>query len=186
MVSNGDLGLLSEYEMHLRSEGRTPFDLATDPVGNPVPALLAASRVANEREAKNLPQLGKLLGERDAALRRWGALGFVALGPKAAGAADVIRRATKDDSPDVRVAAAEALANLGHTDEALKVLQAEMVHKSPFIRLAALNSLDRMGTKARPVLALLPRANQPETEQKDTAAYIGRMVEYMPGRIGAP
>ena len=184
MVQNGDLGLLSEYEMHQRSAGLTPYDLATDPVKNPVAALLPVARLANERDPRHVPELVKLLGHRDAAFRWWGATGLVALGAKAAPAEAVLRAATKDASPEVRIAAIEALANLGRMDEALPLLEGEMQHPSALIRLAVMNAIDRQGPKAKSLIPALPRAKIPDKEQPDAAEYVERMIEYMPARMG--
>ncbi len=186
MIQNGDLGLLTEYEMRQRSAGRAPYELATDRVQNPVAALLGAARTANERDPKNLPELVRLLENKDAAFRWWGVTGLTALGSKAAPAADALAKATKDSSPEVRIAAAEALDRVGRTDEALAVLEAEMQFPtSALIRLAALNAIDRLGTRAKRLAPLLIKAKIPDPIQVDAQDYVERMIEYMPVRLGA-
>jgi N-sulfoglucosamine sulfohydrolase len=183
MIQNGDLGLLPESELHARSEGSTPYEIATDRKKNPVKDMLAAAWIANERNTKNLPTLLKLLENRDPALRWWGAIGLVELGPAIMGTGN-IRKNSTDSSGDVRVAVAEILGNVGYTNEALKSLEAELTNPSVFIRLAAMNAIDRMGPKAKPLIPSLAKARMPEKEQAETQSYIDRMIEYMPGRLG--
>ena len=90
----------------------------------------------------------------------------------------------KDDpAPDVRVAAAEALANCGLYPEALEALKTTLHHDSAFIRLAALNTLDRLGTRARPLLPAIRAAKLKDPAHPDTAEYVARMIDYLPTRL---
>jgi hypothetical protein len=91
----------------------------------------------------------------------------------------------KDESPDVRIAAAEVLANLGHDDEALPLLRTELKQDNEFVRLAALNVLDRMGRRALPALDDIRAAGYPaeRTKRSHGADSVQRMVNYLPDRI---
>lgn len=182
MKGAGDLGLLPEREIHARAAGRTPYDIATDPRRNPLDDLLAAADLANQRDPRQLLRLVELLGAKDAAVRWWGAVGLVALRDKAKPAAEALRKAARDDSPDVRLAAAEALANLGY-EEALPLVREGLQNDSVFIRLAALNIADRLGARARPLLPAVRVAKLADAAHKDVAEYVGRMVDYVPDRI---
>jgi N-sulfoglucosamine sulfohydrolase len=153
MKRTADLGLLPENEMHARSRLTTPYDIATDKKLNPLNELLAAAETANAMKAKNIPRLVQLLSHRDSAVRWWGATGLVALGDKAAPASDALKKAANDESPDVRVAVAEALANIGNEAEAFRLYRDALDSPSVFVRLAALNSVDRLGLRARPLIA---------------------------------
>ena len=181
MQRTGDLGLLPEYEMHKRAEGRTPWHLARDPKANPLPQLTAAADLANAMDPANIPKLLELLKATDPALRWWGALGLAALGDQAAPAAGAIAKATEDPSPNVRVAAADALCGLGRHDQAMPILLAGLQHDSPFIRLRAMNVLDRIGPKARPALDAIRKA-KPKA-RGHVAGYVGRMVGYVPKKF---
>lgn len=184
MLRTGDLGFLPEHELHRRAEGSTPFEIALDPEKNPLQQLLSAAETANRADPSNVPALVELLDSPDAALRWWGALGLVALKDKAAPATAALRNALKDESPDVRVAAAEALANIGEDKEALDQLVAELEHESVFVRLAALNTLDRMGARAAPALAAIRAAPTDDPLHRDVADYVRRIAGYLPDRIG--
>ena len=121
-------------------------------------------------------------------------------GPPAA-----LRKALADDSPSVRIAAAEAIGNLGDYAAALPVLTKALEHESPLVRLAAMNVLDRFGAKAAPALNVIRSASvklddrvadfftgvartgagvQPTLKSQDyIVEYLNRMVEYVPERI---
>ena len=178
MRETGDLGLLPEYERHRRAEGATPWEVRLDAGKNPVARLQEAAGLANAMDPANVERLVGLLGAGDPAVRWWGAVGLVALGKKAAPAEAAIRKASRDEAPNVRVAAAEALANLGRTDQALPVLRKALAHETPFIRLRAMNVLHRMGEAARPVLAAMKHARMKGGGH--VGGYLGRMVQYVP------
>ncbi|MFH1922211.1 MAG: HEAT repeat domain-containing protein [Planctomycetota bacterium] len=85
-------------------------------------------------------------------------------------------------SPNVRIAAAEALANVGRVEDAMPALIAGLGHETPFIRLRAMNVLDRLGIKARPALAAMKEARL--EAKSHVGDYLGRMVEYVPEKFG--
>ncbi|NUQ62767.1 MAG: sulfatase-like hydrolase/transferase [Pirellulales bacterium] len=184
MKRTHDLGLLPEYEMHRRAEGRTPYDVAQDHEANPLDRLLAAADLANRMEPARESELIGLLNDGDPAVRHWGAIGLVALGKEAAAAEGPLRAAIKDASPDVRIAAAEALCRLGRVEEALPVLIAELRHKTPYIRLRTMNVLDRLGVSARPALPAIREAALPNAGP--AGDYLARMVEYVPEKLLKP
>jgi HEAT repeat protein len=125
------------------------------------------------------------LTSKDPAVRWWGALEMVSRGERVESSLGALVHALDDDSPDVRVAIAEALAGAGHDDEALPVLTKSLEHESPFIRLAALGVLSRMGARAAPAIPAIRQAKMKSAEHPDAAEYVGRMVGYLPDRIRA-
>ncbi len=184
MKRAGDLGLLPEREMHERAHGRTPYEIAADAMLNPIDDLLRAAEVANRMSSSNLSQLIRLLSAKDSAVRWWGATGLAALKDKAAGAEAALRRAMSDESADVRVAAAEAMAHLGHDADAMPALRAALESESVFIRLAALKVAHRLGARARPLLPAIRKAELNDLQHKHASDYISRMVDYLPDQIG--
>lgn len=130
--------------------------------------------------ADPLAKLVALLASDDAAVRWWGAVGLTARSRQAAPAAEALSKALNDPSPEVRIAAAEALGNLGRHPQALPVLLDGLKHTSPVVRLRALNAIDRLGLRAMPVLEAIQAAR---TEAPGPVAeYVNRMVDYLPGR----
>jgi len=164
IVENRDLGLLSMYELYARSQGATPYEMGRDPKRNPVARLLEAANLANRRDPASIPPLLELLKNPDGAVRRWGAIGLLALGEKAAPAAEALAAALKDPAPDVRLAAAEALCRLGRPQEGVAALIEALSHDSSIIRYEALYTLSRLGDQARPAL---PHLDKAETPTKD-------------------
>jgi len=175
-----DLGLMPEYEIHRRAAGTTPYELAHDPKNHPLEQLMAAADLANRVDSSTLPQLTKLLEDKDPAVRWWGAVGLVALGKKAAPAADAMAKAVKDPSPLVRVAAADALCKIGRHEDAMPVLIAALSHETPFIRLRAINVLDSIGEKARPAVPAMKKAHMKAVFPAD---YLNRMAGYVPRKF---
>jgi hypothetical protein len=184
MRAHGDLGLLPERELHARSAGRTPYELAADARANPLPALLAAAELANRLDPRAAPDLAALLRADDSAVRWWGAVGLLALGADAAPARPALLAALDDPSPEVRVTAAETLAALGDLDRTLAVLATALRTDDIFARFAALNAAHRLGPRARPLVPAIRAARLVDPKNKDYSDYVGRMVDYLPGRLG--
>jgi len=61
------------------------------------------------------------------------------------------------------------------------VLKAALVHESEFVRLPAMNVLDRYGSRAVTVLPEIRAAGMKSKGQ--VAGYVNRMVGYMPAWI---
>jgi hypothetical protein len=160
MVENRDLGLLSQYELYTRSEKDSPLEMGKDPKRNPIKRLLDAANLANRCDASAIPQLLALLKDDDGAVRRWGAIGLLALREKAATpmATEALQAALEDAAPDVRMTAAEALCGLGRAKIAVPALIELLSHPSRIIRNETLLALCRIGEPARPALLHLKKA----------------------------
>ena len=91
-------------------------------------------------------------------MRRWGALGLLALRDKVAPTTESLLATLKDSSPDVRLTAAEALCGLGHSDAAMPVLIELLSFDSRIIRNETLLALSRIGPAAKPALPHLDQA----------------------------
>ena len=170
MLENHDLGLLSQYELYLRSAADSPLQMGADPKRNPLPRLLEAANEANRRDPATLPLLLNLLKDEDSAVRRWGAIGLLALRDQAAPAARALRSALEDSSPDVRLTAAEALFGLGEGEVATPVLIRLLTHESRIIRNETLLALCRLGPPARAALPHLDSA-LPPSKHSDLWSY---------------
>jgi len=181
MIETGDMGLLPEYEMLVRAEGKTPYDVAFDPAANPVERLAEAADLVNRRDAATVPELVRLLGDDDPAIRYWAAVGLVGLGERAAPAEDALAEAVSDQAPYVAVTAAEGLCHLGRIDAAMPVLRAGLKHESPLIRLRAINVLDRIGEQARPAIDAMRNARIENGGH--VGDYLNRMSVYVPAGL---
>jgi len=176
MKRTGDLGLLPEYELHTRAAGSTPWEIRMDAGKNPVAALLTAADLANDPNAGNAAKLTQLLKNGESAVRYWGAIGLVALKADASVAADALIAALGDKAPNVRIAAAEALCNIGESKKAAPVLIEALKHTTPFIRLRALNVLDRHSPIAESALPQIREARIKSGICRHVSAYAGRLI----------
>jgi uncharacterized sulfatase len=168
-----DLGLMPEALVHERSKGRTRFELGRDAEAFPQEKLLAAAEaVAGGDKAACL----KLLSDRDAALRWWGATGLGVHGGDEA----ALTKALGDEAAIVRVAAADALRRQGQGDKVLGLLAKCLKDENPWVRHAAALAIDEFGADATPVRPAL------EAAQKDENQYVVRVVSHTLGVLGEP
>ncbi len=146
-----DVGFLPEHDQALRSTGSTPRQMALDPNKYPQERILASAKLTG-RGPDKLPELKKLLSDDDAAVRYWACVGLEALGPLAKSAEPPLIEALQDSSPNVQIAAADALVTMGSTADVFPLLKKCLRDPSEWVRLRALNLLDEMGDKAKPAL----------------------------------
>lgn len=122
----------------------------------PLRRLMALAQAAARRDVRKAGLFVAALGDANEVVRYWGATGLAILGPQAQGAQGTMRAALSDRSPQVRVAAAEALWRSGSTGEALTALTGLLDASYPEpVRLQSINVLTRMGTAAAPALPVI-------------------------------
>lgn len=179
-----DVCFLPEGEMHARSKGSSPYDMARDESKYPLGRILDAAELASNLQPSAVPQLRTLLTEKDSALRYWGALGFLMRGAEAVQKdAPALRKALRDDSPYVRIVAAEALAKHGAAEDLQPSLTllgelAPPEKNGFFVAMAALSAIEALGAKAAPVHDIVRHMNA-EVGSPDPrfSSYIPRLVE---------
>jgi len=122
----------------------------------PLKALMALGAAAARRDRRKLPLFRSRLTDADAVTRYWAAMGLLILGEDGRPALAELQAAMRaDPSPHVRVAAAEAVANLTKEDEPVLKLAELAGDGQPLpVRLLAVNALTYIGN-ARPALAAL-------------------------------
>jgi len=152
-----DVGLLPEGEMHRRSRGTSPYDMARDESAYPFRRVYETADLASGLAPDALPNLKAAWRDQDSAVRYWAALGFLMRGEAGVGAAhDELIKALDDSSPDVRVVAAEALGRYGASadlERSLATLKTLLNSQKGdyFVILAALNAIGALGEKAAPL-----------------------------------
>lgn len=178
-----DVCFLPEGEMHARAQGGSPYDLARDDAKYPFRRIVAAADLASRLDAAAAPQLRPLLADADAAVRYWGALGFLMRGAGAVqGEAALLRNALADTSPHVRIVAAQALGLHGPASDlapALAVL-GDLVRSDQhgvFVAMSALSAVEALGPKAQSLHALVG------TLKTDTGSPDARFNSYVPRLI---
>jgi hypothetical protein len=152
-----DSGFLPEAEMAARSTNRTTYEVVRDDKAYPLKRIMAAGALASEGKAENLPALMRLFQDDDSAVRYWAATGCAILGKNAVPAVDELTTLLADQAPNVRIAAAEALARQGRAGTAVEVLAKELGHGGD-AALHAANVLEEIGEPARAVVETIQRA----------------------------
>jgi arylsulfatase A-like enzyme len=146
-----DVGFLPEGEIHARSKGSTPYEMAHDESRYPMRKIMGTAELASGLDPAAAGELTKRLTDSDSAVRYWAAMGLLMRGK-----VDGLRKALSDPSPFVRVIAAEALGRYGSVEDlnqSLAVLMelAPADKNGAYVSLLALNALEALGSKAGPV-----------------------------------
>ena len=188
MLSVRDTGLLTEAEMYDRFPG-SPYVGMHKLSDSEFSAILDAAKLVG-MGSQHRETLAALLGRSDSAVRHWAAVGLAAMGMDAEPAKKQLRKSLSDSSTNVRIAAAEALCNIGLTEEALPVLVAEL--KKPEQGLTfneAAIALYTIGPKAEPVLEEIRAASELEPTYKRAkkagSSFVKHIVKRGIGRNGA-
>ena len=119
----------------------------------PIERVVDLADLAAARAPRHLAALQAALADAHPVLRYWGAQGCLILGAQSAPARPALLATLRDESADVRVAAAEALGHLGELEPALAALGEVIRSGSPAEVLAALNALDFLWLDGRAPLA---------------------------------
>jgi N-sulfoglucosamine sulfohydrolase len=139
-----DTGLMPEGEMSTLNQSSPSFTY-THSGEYDVAKIKHAADIASLRDVSNLDEITGFLSDETPAVRYWGAVGCLILKNDAMPAKEALLRAIQDTSPDVRIAAAEALCHLGESAAATPVLIAALDHENMMVRTHALNSLYILG-----------------------------------------
>jgi uncharacterized sulfatase len=188
-----DVALLPEGEIHSRSQGASPYDMARDDSKYPFARIYEAADLASRLSPAALPQLRTLITDADSAVRYWAALGFHMRGRAGVTAGQTeLRQALRDTSPYVKVVAAEALATYGADSDlapALAILGelAPPEKNGVFVAMAALNAIEALGPKATPLHAIV-RAMKPQGASPDNRfdSYVPRQIASITGEPARP
>jgi arylsulfatase A-like enzyme len=175
-----DTDFLPEGEIHSRSEGSTPYDIAHDDSTYPLERIMAAASAASSLKAEDVPALKKAMTDPDSAVRYWGVMGLRIRDKAALNAShDELLKALHDSSTYVQTAAAWTLAKHGSEDDLHQALPALLTladwsKHNVFTVMAALNAIGDLGPKAAPI------AEQLKALPRQGAAPDGRFKEYVP------
>ena len=157
MVETRDTGLLSEAEMHIRSAGSTPYEMAREPDKYPLERILDAAELVG-RGPEKLAELIELLADSDGAVRYWAVVGLDALGERAKPASGALTKLLADEHPNTRFAAAGVLCNLGWREDALLVLAKGLKDRRETVVLHAAREIQGIGNKAYPIVPQIKQA----------------------------
>jgi arylsulfatase A-like enzyme len=174
MVAANDNGFIPEG---MPQEGYLP---SRDQTAYPLRRLMELAAKACARDARNVPGFAALLTDPHPLLRHWAAQGLLMLGPAAAPAREKLEAMMRsDEAGQNRVVAAEAVATIAPSPEAVSVLAALLDAEGPWqVPLQAINALTFLGEQARPALPSIKRAAA-KTQQflRSTGRYLEAVLE---------
>ena len=190
-----DVGFLPEGERLARAQGKALYDFGHDDSRYAFDRVFATAELASSLQMDAVAELKKALSDSDSGVRYWAVLGLRMRGEKAVtGALSELRAVMKDASTDVRIAAAQALAQYGGASEAPAAV-AELVKLASwgpndvFVSMAALTALDALDpADVKPVLAnakpgLMLGGPVPDARY---SSYVPRLVEDLTEKLGLP
>ena len=178
-----DVGLLPEGEMHRRSAGGAPYDLGHDDTTFPFAKIYETAELASSLKPDASAALQAALNDTDSGVRYWAVLGLLMRDSRGVQPAhDALTKALEDVSPDVRIAAAEALGRYGGESDLARVLpllaqHADWSKNDVFTTMAALGAIDALGEKAAPLAATI------KVLPDNGPAPDGRFKEYVPRQL---
>lgn len=156
-----DVGFLPEGEVFTRSAGGSPYDMARSASSEEntvdeksLSRIVEVAELASMLDADALPTLRKHLADGNSVVRYWAAMGLLMRGEAALASTGVeLESALADESPHVRIAAAEALGRYGDDSQrkaalAALVELASLDENDVFVSMSALNAIDAVGSRA--------------------------------------
>ena len=190
VLKTRDLGFLPEGEVHSRSTGTTPYDMARADGTYPLEQILEVAELASMLEPDAVPALKQALHHDDSAVRYWAAQGLLMRGTAGVSASrSELNTALSDRSPYVRITAAEALGRYGNPTDLPKALEllgnlGSLGKNNVFVSMAALNALDALGAKAAPLAEAITSFPQ-EGVSPDARfnSYVPRLLEDLNSRF---
>jgi hypothetical protein len=184
MLESRDTGLLPESDLLARAQSRMPIDVMGSDAVYPLARILETADLVG-RGVSTVPRLLRALADEDAAVRYWGATGLAALGADAAPAVPSLRLRLEDESPAVRLAAAEVICQLGFEDVGLPVLAAGLEDDDITVQLHAAQVLVVIDEKARPLIQEMRAAVRRSEGLPDHGWYLREALSYLVARLGA-
>ncbi len=173
-----DTGFIPEAERNMMAENQPIYDLLrTGQV--PLEQIIEAAELAALGNKENLPQLIQLLSHENKIARYWAATGFLTLGQEAQSAKKPLESALQDPSPNVVIAAAEALYYLGEEEIGLQALIKILDHPDPFARTHALNAIDYTNKFTPEIQQALMAMVENFKDDKSPNRYDLRLVDWL-------
>ena len=185
-----DLGFLPESEMHSRSLGSTPYDMARDTSKYLYERISSIAERAASLDADAIHEFATAMTDSDSAVRWWGALGYLMRGaPGVKAGLQPLRAGLKDESPHVRMIAAQALVQFGDStdlDPSLHVLRLLLSSEKQgaLATIAALGAVDAVGESAAPLWPTISVIKEEGTlPDPRYGTYIPRLIDSIKSRL---
>ena len=175
---------LPEREIHTRSEGTTPYEMARDPSKYPLEQILIAADQSTRIDSSDTAPLIANMAARDSAIRYWGTMGLLMRGGEAVRSnKSVLQKALADESVNVRIVAAQSLGL--YCDGELQALAirtlgdlASAETNGVLTAMSALAAIEALGDFAKPlheeIAKLKPSGPSPNDRYN---SYVPRLIE---------
>ena len=184
LLRTKDICFLPEMEMHTRSSGSTPYEIARDVSKYSQEKIMAAATTASDVEANAVSSVIALMSDSDSAVRYWGAIGLLIRGKEAVSMhEDTLVKALTDSSSAVRIVAAQALVQFGSKDLLDRSLGTLGSLAAPekngvLVSMSALAAIEAIGEKGRSlhsmIEALKPNGPSPHARYE---SYVPRLIK---------
>lgn len=178
--STRDIGFIPEAERLRIAVAKSPRDAFREDSAYPIAAVLELANLASDTRQKDPAPFIAALSHSNTIVRYWGVMGLLMRktdGGKSG--APLLLKLLSDESPSVRVAAAEALGTFGTPEDLSKSLEvllaASISQGNTAIAIEALNVVDRLGEKAAPIKSRLEEKASAPVKEKGTE---NRLKEY--------
>ena len=178
-----DIGFLPEAEVHSRSKKDSPYEMGHDSNRYDLDNIFQAANIATRLGKKNTEKLPKLMDSNDSAVRYWGAMGYLIRGKSGLRKGrKFLVNALNDESPSVRIIAAESLGRYGNKKESklaadLLIKYADPEENGISISMLSLNAIDYLDEKAshhKETISKLPKLD-PNADPR-TRNYAGNLI----------
>ncbi len=183
MVETCDTGLIPEPEMvQLAKELGSEYAIFHQEGSNErIKKILQLAIISTEPKGSDKQTIYDALRDSDFAMRYWAVLALGQFKQCAIGDIARLKIMSTDTSVSVRIASAQSLHLIGHTQEAIKILAKEIRNTSQQEESLhyALNALDLIGPKAKSAIDLVRELH----DQRKDCKYIKRISEHFIGKF---
>ncbi len=177
VLTTRDLGLIPEPEIVRREQkSGSRYEILRQPGSEELMRRVRDTASLTLEGTTALQELLRALEDEDAAVRYWAVIGIGNLAPGDDSVGRRMLKTLEDDSASVRIAAARALARMGHAERGLPLLVRELREGPQWVRLGAAVVLDEMDADARPALDAMTEALEPRVELFSQGKYTVRVI----------
>lgn len=141
----------------------------------PLEDILNAAWTAAKGDKQNLDFLIESLKSPNSYIRYWAATGCAILGEDAKKATKELESCLTDESPDVRIAAAESLYQIGGKQEAINILGEILRNDNLYVVLHALNVIQELGND---VVKALDKEIETVKKKYEANYFITQTIDY--------
>lgn len=169
-IDTYDSGLLPEPYMHKLGAGGTVAEAIRQPELFPIERVLSVTDQMLEKEWEANETL-PLLQDKNPVIRYWAAMLLHIRGWEDPAVSEALKTALNDETPSVRLIAAQALCSRGDCTQALPVVWRELNGADKISRLLAARTYQELGDRAAPIREPAEQMTAERCPQEDWSFY---------------